>query len=162
MGKNVPLIIRLPGTARRDLVRQELVSSIDLLPTILDACGVKGPDNLPGRSLLPLARGERVGEWRQHIFTESDGSTPFWTHPRRAVRGARFKLILNLLQDRPDPVYEAYLKRFNAHFAAGTTVEELAASPAHVRKAYATWRDAPPWAECQQGTVSPQHSQEET
>lgn len=36
--------------------REELVSSIDLFPTMLSAAGVSAPANLPGLNLLPLVR----------------------------------------------------------------------------------------------------------
>lgn len=48
-GLRVPLIIRWPGHAQPGLVRNELVSTVDLLPTILSAVGVASPSNFPGR-----------------------------------------------------------------------------------------------------------------
>jgi arylsulfatase A-like enzyme len=41
------------------------------MPTILDAAGLATPD-LPGRSWLPLARGETVSP-RDHVFAQTDG-----------------------------------------------------------------------------------------
>ena len=59
-GLRIPFIVRWPGTVRAGLVRENLVSTIDILPTILDAVGVDNMRSLPGMSLLPLARGEDV------------------------------------------------------------------------------------------------------
>lgn len=48
----------------------DLVSSIDLVPTMLKAAGAKVPDNLPGLDLLPLtADGKALG--RDEVFGES-------------------------------------------------------------------------------------------
>lgn len=142
-GLRVPFIVSWPGRIEPGLVRNELVSAIDILPTLLHSAGLDGPDNLPGRSLMPLCRGEGVA-WREFLFAEKDGCAPFWTHPKRSVRDKRFKLILNLRQDVPEPVCDAYRKGINAHFKAGTSAEELAAAPDHVQRAYATWEKAPP------------------
>jgi uncharacterized sulfatase len=49
--------------------RDELVSSIDLAPTILGAAGAAIPDNLPGLNLLPVVRdGQPLG--RDTVFGE--------------------------------------------------------------------------------------------
>jgi len=51
-GLRTPIMVRWPGhtTAKRDDVR--LATSLDVLPTILAATGVKGPEGLPGVNLL--------------------------------------------------------------------------------------------------------------
>ena len=54
---HVPLVVRLPGERSRyaDSVESP-VSTLDVVPTILDALGVSADDGLPGRSLLDTAR----------------------------------------------------------------------------------------------------------
>ena len=54
----VPLIIKLPASwaAPRGRVAQP-VALLDVLPTILSACGIPLPADLDGRSLLPLLWG---------------------------------------------------------------------------------------------------------
>ncbi|MFP4355973.1 MAG: sulfatase-like hydrolase/transferase [Phycisphaerae bacterium] len=52
----VPLVIRLPGQSQPRRVDCP-VSQIDLVPTLLEAMGHDGPDDLPGGSLLNCARG---------------------------------------------------------------------------------------------------------
>ncbi len=68
----VPLIVRLPAQAPegrlpaqafgadapRGRVVTDLVRSIDVFPTILEAVGLAAPAPIEGESLLPLARGE--------------------------------------------------------------------------------------------------------
>jgi uncharacterized sulfatase len=59
-GLRTPIMLRWPGhlePARRD----ELVSSIDLAPTILAACGVEVPSALPGVNLLDVRAGRSQG-----------------------------------------------------------------------------------------------------
>lgn len=49
---SVPLVVRLPGGADGGRRIGNPVQHIDLLPTILERCGVGGWDELPGRPLL--------------------------------------------------------------------------------------------------------------
>jgi arylsulfatase A-like enzyme len=67
----VPLIASWPDGLPAGAVRSGFVSHIDIMPTILDAAGLATPD-LPGRSWLPLARGETVSP-RDHVFAQTDG-----------------------------------------------------------------------------------------
>lgn len=109
-GLRVPLIIRWPGQIKTGLVRHELVSTVDLMPTVLAAAGVTGPQGLPGSSLLPLCRGKSV-PWRELLFAEYNVHSPNVYFPQRSVRDDRYKLIVNLLPDEPSPVAKNYVKR---------------------------------------------------
>lgn len=55
-GVRTPLLLRWPGRIAPG--RHEVpVSTIDVVPTVLAACGVPVPDHLPGTDLLAVARG---------------------------------------------------------------------------------------------------------
>jgi len=79
--------------------RSELVSSIDLAPTILSAAGAKIPDNLPGEDLLPVLSGEKPLSWKA-IFGEgfahdvADLDSPEASLLYRWVVEGKWKLIL--------------------------------------------------------------------
>ncbi len=69
MGTRTPIMFRWPGTIPA-ADRQELVSSIDLVPTMLTAAGAKGPHVFPGLNLLEnLKSGEKIE--RDTIYGES-------------------------------------------------------------------------------------------
>lgn len=53
----VPLLVHLPG-ANRSAPIDAVVSTIDIVPTILDVVGLPGADRLEGRSLRGLLQGE--------------------------------------------------------------------------------------------------------
>jgi arylsulfatase A-like enzyme len=53
---HVPLIIRIPKYPKKQIRLNELVQSIDLLPTILDIAGLHSHPKAQGRSLLPLIK----------------------------------------------------------------------------------------------------------
>ena len=52
---NIPLLIYAPGIAPR--TSDALVSLVDIFPTLLDFCGVRIPDAVQGRSLVPILEG---------------------------------------------------------------------------------------------------------
>lgn len=141
-GLRVPMMVRWPKHIKPGLVGNELVSSIDILPTILEATGVKAPDHLSGQSLLALGRGEKK-KWRRYLFTGKAGSTAYWTFPQRTIRDERYKLILNLTPGRTCPTAVAYEKHQGTFFVAGCTAEEIAGASRQVRQAYAVWRRPP-------------------
>ncbi|MGP8243299.1 MAG: sulfatase-like hydrolase/transferase [Bryobacteraceae bacterium] len=65
---HIPLIVEGPGFNRR-LAIPELVSQVDLMPTLLAACGVPAPAGVQGRSLLPLLDRQTQG-WRGEVYFE--------------------------------------------------------------------------------------------
>jgi len=64
----VPLLIRAPFLHRRQVVVDRPVSSIDLVPTVLDLLGRRPDAGLPGQSLVPFLEGGRLRE--EHVFCE--------------------------------------------------------------------------------------------
>jgi N-sulfoglucosamine sulfohydrolase len=141
-GLRVPLIVRWPGRAKEGLVSDRLVGTVDLLPTILQAVGAEVPAGLAGRSMVPLLRDE-AATWREYLFAEYHSHYPPIYFPQRTVRDARFKLIVNLLQDRVNPVAQPK-EQVVTRLPSYVTPADLAGSTNEVRRAYATWKDAPP------------------
>ncbi|HAN29714.1 MAG TPA: hypothetical protein DCP75_18715 [Haliea salexigens] len=94
-GVAVPLIIHWPGTSRAGLRSEALVSTVDLMPTLLEAARI-APPRTEGRSLRPLLGGNTPAQWRGVLFAEYNAHAPEHFYPRRAVRTARYKLIHNL------------------------------------------------------------------
>jgi N-sulfoglucosamine sulfohydrolase len=95
-GLRTPFLLRWPGVSKPGLVSDAFVSSVDILPTILDAAGIKTPAHVQGRSLRRVGAGDNDG-WRTTLAGEfhQHGERPFF--PRRALRDARYQIIHNLL-----------------------------------------------------------------
>ena len=149
-GLRIPLILHWPGRIVPQ-VRDDLVSTVDLLPTILTAAGVTLPAGLPGRPLQPLFTAGDP-EWRQYLFSE------YHTHaaasnyfPQRAVRTARWKLIENLLPGTVHPDYDVTFKKLAKEANSRKIVGGLdlhaavAAAAPEVKAAYARMRQPPPF-----------------
>jgi arylsulfatase A-like enzyme len=80
----VPTAFSGPGFDRRGQIR-ELVSLIDLPPTLLDAAGIPVPPAMQGRSLMPLVRGSDP-RWPDDVFIQISVS-----QVGRAIRTKRWK-----------------------------------------------------------------------
>ena len=143
-GLRIPLIVRWPGNAKPGTDRNELVSTVDLLPTVLATASLDAPVELPGRALQPLLRGDASPAWREYNFGFTTGSFPRACFVQHAIRDQRFKLISS-----PRPLTEnldagTYLDEQHQHFVvSGATAKEQAAASPHVRQAFARWSRPP-------------------
>jgi len=80
----IPFIIHGPGF-NKSLVVQELVSLVDVAPTILDAVGISIPKSMQGKSAMPLINRD-VKNWRNEVFIQISESCV-----ARAIRTERWK-----------------------------------------------------------------------
>jgi arylsulfatase A-like enzyme len=84
---HIPLLVQGPGFNQARMLR-DLVSMIDVTPTLLDAAGVKVHSSMMGRSLLPLLNDPAVRKaWPQEAFIQISQSmvaralrTDQWTY----------------------------------------------------------------------------------
>ena len=88
----VPMLMRGP----RDLAPRgdigAFARSMDLMPTFVEWAGARVPEGLDGRSLAPLARGERVAGWPDAVYCEHHGEV--WGYQsQRMVRTRRWKYV---------------------------------------------------------------------
>lgn len=140
----VPLIIRWPGHVEPGIVRRELVSTIDLLPTVLEAAQIPGGSLLPGRPLQPLFGTDDDVAWRKHIFAMTTGAYPRACFVQHSVRGERFKLISSPQPEADNLDAQTYLDPSHPQFViTGARPEEQARAPGHVREAFARWSRPP-------------------
>lgn len=95
-GIHVPLIIRWPGQIKAGSVNEELVSFVDLAPTVLSLAGVDIPAHMHGRALL----GSEKGDPPKYIYAAADRHDE--VHDMmRAIRDEQFKYIRNYFPNQP-------------------------------------------------------------
>lgn len=82
---HIPLVMEGPGF-NRALMVPELVSQVDLAPSLLEAVGLRAPASMQGRSFLPLLD-RRIDGWRNETYFEMSEfvtgrglRTPEWTY----------------------------------------------------------------------------------
>lgn len=100
-GIRIPFLVRWPGVSK-PMRSSAMVSTIDILPTILDATGVAPAGKMHGQSLRSVLA-DANAPWREYLVAEfhCHGLRPFY--PRRAIRDHRYKLIHNLLAGKAKP-----------------------------------------------------------
>ncbi|MDF1861133.1 MAG: sulfatase-like hydrolase/transferase, partial [Verrucomicrobiales bacterium] len=64
----VPLLVHWPGVVKPGSVQEDLVLNLDYAETILDLAGHEVPEEMQGRSLVPLLKGEPVEDWREAFY----------------------------------------------------------------------------------------------
>ncbi len=142
-----PLLVRWPGHVKPGSVCDEIVLNLDFAETFLDAADEPTPDDMQGRSLVPILEGKTPADWRRAMYYryyEFPGAHSVRKH--YGVRTDRHKLIfyhelgeweLFDLQKDPhemrsvyaDPEYaevlkdlKAELKRLKGHYRDDDTV----------------------------------------
>lgn len=105
-GIRVPLLVRWPGKIAPASVRDDLVSFIDMAPTVLTAAGVNVPPEMQGQYFLD-AGGKPNPMPRQYVFAHRDRMDE--TDDRiRAVRDRRYKYVRNFRPELPYAQRVAY------------------------------------------------------
>ncbi len=93
-GIGVLLIVRWPGAGISGGRRQgELVSTVDLTPTLLDLLGTAPVENAHGLSFADLLTSRNAAPPRERVFAEM--TFHGYYRPMRAVRTRRYKYIRN-------------------------------------------------------------------
>lgn len=132
-GTRSPVLLKYPGmpTATR---HEELLSSVDILPTLLDLLKVSHPKDLDGRSWLPLLRGETQAA-RDYVITHVNTVSSGKSLAQRCIRTKDWALIFHAW---PDGTAKFRVEAmggitFKALETAGKTDERIAARVKQLR-----------------------------
>jgi len=89
-----PLLMHWPGTIESGSVNEEdIVSNLDFAPTFLDIAGEPVPDDMQGRSLVPVAKGLTPSDWRDYHYYHYYESGGHGVPRHYGVTDGRYKLI---------------------------------------------------------------------
>jgi len=103
----VPMIMYGPGFKGGRII-DDLVSLVDLPPTVMEAAGLPVPDSMRGRPLQPLMQGTPE-DWPQEVFLQISES-----QVGRAIRTKRWKYSVRAphRDGRNDPDSDRYVEDF--------------------------------------------------
>lgn len=105
-GIRTPLIVRWPGVLEAGSVDEELVSTVDLAPTILSLAGIDIPRHLQGQAFL----GPQAQSPRDYVYAYRDRHDEAYDMVR-AVRDRRFKYLRHYRPDLPYLIWNPYRNR---------------------------------------------------
>ena len=90
-GLHVPLIVRFPDGRDAGTVNEDLVSLMDLAPTVLSLAGIKPPEHMQGKAFLGAYKDEK----REAVFGSADRFDEIYDFSRSVIDG-KFSYIRNL------------------------------------------------------------------
>lgn len=91
---HIPLQVRWPDVIEPGTTCDDYVRLMDLMPTFLDVAGADIPEEIDGRSILPLMKQETPVDWPDSVFLEYNGDE-FGLYTQRGVRTDDYKFIYN-------------------------------------------------------------------
>lgn len=107
-GLRVPMIVRWPGVVAAGTHSDDVVSLVDLAPTVLSLAGVEPPPYLHGTPFVGYS-----ARHRDYAFSATDRSGATY-RMSRTVRDHRYRYVRNYLPDRPMSGWRPYSQRHPA------------------------------------------------
>lgn len=92
-GTRSPVLLRWPGMGTPQS-REEFVSSVDLMPTLLELLGAPLPPEMDGRSWLPLLNGQSQPD-RDFVVTHVNTVSSGKSFPQRCIRTKDYSLMFH-------------------------------------------------------------------
>ena len=92
-GTRIPMIVNYSKSFPKGKVENKMVSTTDILPTMLRAARLPVPDDLPGFALQDIDSGKVPP--RKYIHTFTTGSAPNLLYMQFGIRDQRYKLVYN-------------------------------------------------------------------
>ncbi len=90
----VPMLARCPELFSGGRTITNVIAGLDIMPTVLDAAGITPPQDLDGRSMLPLLAGNPDPKWRKDLLYEYYWERNFPQTPTlHALRTDRYKYV---------------------------------------------------------------------
>lgn len=107
-GLKVPFIIRFPNKEFAGQVVNDLVSFVDIPPTLLSLAGIAVPAHMQGQAFW----GEQKTAPRRYVFAARDRMDE-WFDCRRSVRDHRYRYVRNYRPDLPAYMDLEFRKQLN-------------------------------------------------
>ena len=105
-GTHVPMIVRWPGVVKPGRVNDDLISSIDLGPTVLSLAGVPVPAHMQGQAFL----GPQKKPPRQYVVSTRDRFDQAYDMVR-SVRDKQYRYVRNYYPNQPYIIWVPYRNR---------------------------------------------------
>lgn len=87
-----PMVMRYPSVVKSGSVNSNMVMNLDIGPTLLDAAGIKVPNDMQGKSFLPLIKGS-AKKGRDAMYYHYYENGEHSVSPHFGISTGRYKLI---------------------------------------------------------------------
>ena len=90
----MPFIVKWPGVTKPGSRNTDLIQNLDYAQTFLELAGTKLPEDMQGKSLVPLLKGNTPKDWRKEIYYHYYEYPSVHMVPRHnGIRSKRHKLM---------------------------------------------------------------------
>ncbi len=90
----MPFICKWPGVTKPGSINKDLIQNLDYAETFLDVANVEIPEDMQGRSIVPLLKGESPQDWREAIYYHyHEYPSVHMVAKHNGARTSRYKLI---------------------------------------------------------------------
>ena len=133
---HIPLVVRWPGVVPAGQSCDQMISLIDLMPTLVEMAGLSLPQPVDGHSIGPFLKGEEIVDWPDDVYIQYSGEG-ISLYSIRAVRSRRYKYVYYPFD--LDELYDAEADPWEMHNLA----QEPEAAPilAEMRARMARWME---------------------
>jgi arylsulfatase A-like enzyme len=137
----MPLVARWPGKIKPGSVNEDLVTNLDFAETFLAIAGAPIPNDMQGKSLVPLFEGNTPKDWRKSLYYHYyEYPAVHMVRKHEGVRTARQKLI-NFYDINEWEFYDLErdpheMKNLYAEPSRGADVTKLKAELSRLREEY--------------------------
>ncbi len=130
----IPFLVRWTGHIKPKVEDKQIISLVDVMPTLLDLCGMKIPDTVQGTSLAPVLRGQKetVGENVAYIETTRE----------EGLRTPRYLYWCNRTDQKGQRLFDAEKDPYQMTNVIGDPAYAQAA--AELRAKTKAWRERTP------------------
>lgn len=89
-----PLLVKWPGTVEAGAVNNDLVSNLDFAETFLDMAETTVPEDMQGRSIVPILKGNTPADWRKgHYYHYYEHPSEHDVRRHYGITTNKYKLI---------------------------------------------------------------------
>lgn len=91
----MPFIMRWPGVVKPGIRPEALIQNIDYAPTFIEAAGLEIPEDIQGKSLIPILKneGKTPDDWRDAIYYFYTGEATHHVPAHDGIRTTQHKLF---------------------------------------------------------------------
>jgi choline-sulfatase len=120
-----------------------VASLIDVMPTVLAACGIEIPAHVQGRDLSPVLNGDRDALDEQYAFIEAPADSSIGIRTPRYLFGLRIDKKSRAILDEGRVFWDLELDPYESNNLAGLAKANEAAAELEAR--LRIWHERTPW-----------------
>jgi arylsulfatase A-like enzyme len=139
----IPFIIHAPGRWMPQFNSAQVASLIDVMPTILAACGIDIPAHVQGRDLSPVLNGYRDALDEPYAFIEAPADDTIGIRTPRYLFGMRTNKNTRALLDEGSVFWDLEMDPYELNNLANQAKENETAAKLEAR--LRTWHERTPW-----------------